>query len=266
MTAGTFLLKEASIYIESDEAAGWGLGFPVFLFFFMSFVTNILLLNALIAIMSDTYDRVVLQVRDILLELDGVPIANDGTIQLPGTHDLVRVTFSYLVYRAARDQPLKMVVLRNHERLEFVVPARPQPELLLVCKQPLPKPSYLAVGGLIFVPLMSPCAAARPRRDRGSPSVSARSAYDSGHFSHRYEQLIPRRKLDDVLKQPAYEGQQIVLLLMVLRAEVNVGYEDLLGQVATLNGEPIRSLRGLKEQVESISPDLPPDGPPLISR
>ena len=39
-----------------------------------------------------------LQVRDILLEIDGVRIANDSTIQLPGTHDLVRVTFSYLVW------------------------------------------------------------------------------------------------------------------------------------------------------------------------
>ena len=76
----------------------------------------------------------VLQVRDILLELDGVKIANDGTIQLPGTHDLVRVTFSYLVYRAARGHPLKLTVLRQHERREFTVPAMPQPELLLVCK------------------------------------------------------------------------------------------------------------------------------------
>ena len=67
----------------------------------------------------------VLLVRDILLELDGVRIANDGTIQLPGTQDLVRVTFSYLVYRAARGQPVNLSVLRNHERLEFVVPAQP---------------------------------------------------------------------------------------------------------------------------------------------
>ena len=28
----------------------------------------------------------ILYARDILLELDGVPIGNDGTIQLPGTH------------------------------------------------------------------------------------------------------------------------------------------------------------------------------------
>ena len=49
----------------------------------------------------------VLAVRDILLELDGVKIANDGTIQLPGTHDAVRVTFSYLVYRVPRGHPLR---------------------------------------------------------------------------------------------------------------------------------------------------------------
>ncbi len=166
----------------------------------------------------------VLRVRDILLELDGVAIANDGTIQLPGTQDLVRVTFSYLVYRAARGHPLRMTVLREKRRVECVVPANPQPELLLVCKQPLPRPSYLVVGGLVFVPLMSP-----------------------------YEALIPRRKLDSVLRKPESEGQQIVLLLMVLRAEVNVGYEDLLGQLSSLNGTPVHSLRGLKEQAECIA-------------
>ena len=162
--------------------------------------------------------------RDILLELDGVPIGNDGTIQLPGTHDLVRVTFSYLVYRAARGHPLKLTVLRQHERREFTVPAMPQPELLLVCKQPLPKPSYLIVGGLVFVPLMSP-----------------------------YEALVPRRKLDSVLKRPAFEGEQIVCLLMILRAEVNVGYEEQVGQLSQLNGVHIKSLRDLKEQVEVVS-------------
>ena len=62
-----------------------------------------------------------------------------------------------------------MTLLREKERHEFVVPARPQPELLLACKQPLPKPAYLVVGGLVFVPLMSV-----------------------------YESLIPRRKLDAV--------------------------------------------------------------------
>jgi len=157
------------------------------------------------------------------MELDGVRIANDGTIQLPGTQDLVRVTFSYLVYRAARGQPLRVGVLRNHERMEFEVPAQPQPELLLVCKQPLPRPSYFVAGGLVFVPLMSP-----------------------------YEALIPRRKLDAVLRQPSVEGQQIVMLLMVLRAEVNVGYEEHSGRLASLNDVPITSMRHLKESVEAI--------------
>ena len=68
-----------------------------------------------------------------------------------------------------------------------------------------------------------------------------------------YEALIPRRKLDEVLKQPSFDGQQIVCLLMILRAEVNVGYEEQMGLVAEVNGEPIKSLRGLREQVESVS-------------
>lgn len=113
-------------------------------------------------------------------------------------------------------------MLRDREKHEFDVEARPQPELLLICKQPLPKPSYLVVGGLVFVPLMSP-----------------------------YEALVPRRKLDAVLRQPAFEGEQMIVLLMVLRAEVNVGYEELLGLVESFNGEPVLSLAQLKERSEN---------------
>ena len=69
-------------------------------------------------------------------------------------------------------------VLRDHERRTFRVPAMPQPELLLVCKQPLPRPSYLIVGGLVFVPLMSPYAASgypRTRDDTRGPRLHCRS-------------------------------------------------------------------------------------------
>jgi len=169
-----------------------------------------------------------LAVRDILLEVDGVPIANDGTIQLPGTPDLVRVTFSYLVYRAPLGQAVGFVVLRDKERISLTIPAKPQPELLLACKQPLPKPAFVVVGGLVFVPLMSV-----------------------------YESLIPRRKLDSVLRKPAVEGEQVVMLLMVLRAEINIGYEELTGHLATLNGQKVQSLRWLLERVEQIESEQP---------
>ena len=55
-----------------------------------------------------------------------------------------------------------------------------------------------------------------------------------------------------MLRQPSFVGQQIVVLLMILRAEVNVGYEEQVGQLAELNGEAVESLRGLKEQVEAV--------------
>jgi hypothetical protein len=71
-----------------------------------------------------------------------------------------------------------------------------------------------------------------------------------------YEALIPRRKLDLVLRQPEFDGQQIVLLLMVLRAEVNVGYEEQSGQLSMFNGEKVQSLSHLKALVEAID-----DGP-----
>ena len=89
-------------------------------------------------------------------------------------------------------------------------------------------PQFAVVGGLVFVPLMSV-----------------------------YESLIPRRKLDSVLRKPAVEGEQVVMLLMVLRAEINIGYEELTGHLATLNGEKVQSLRWLLERVEQIESEQP---------
>lgn len=45
----------------------------------------------------------------------------------------------------------------------------------------------------------------------------------------------------------------MVLLLMVLRAEVNVGYEELLGLVDTFNGETVSSLAMLRQRVEAVA-------------
>ena len=44
-----------------------------------------------------------------------------------------------------------------------------------------------------------------------------------------YEALVPQRKLDAVLRTPRFDGEQMIVLLMVLRSEVNVVYEELLG-------------------------------------
>ena len=95
---------------------------------------------------------------------------------------------------------------------------------------------------------------APPKRPMPTPHRPIGAVLTSrGWRGHRYEALIPRRKLDAFLKRPSFDGEQIVVLLMVLRAEVNVGYEEQVGQLAALNGEPVKSLRGLKEHVEQIA-------------
>ena len=60
-----------------------------------------------------------------------------------------------------------------------------------------------------------------------------------------------------MLRKPKEEGEQVVMLLMVLRAEINIGYEELAGQLASLNGEKVRSLRWLLERVEQIEAEQP---------
>ena len=65
--AGISLFNTYSMLLgefDVETYVGGGLGSSAALFFYTTFVTNIVLLNALIAIMSDTYDRVTETLRE----------------------------------------------------------------------------------------------------------------------------------------------------------------------------------------------------------
>ena len=103
-------------------------------------------------------------------------------------------------------------MLRQGRRIRLTVTAAPRRPRLLPARQPIPRPQWVVLGGLVFTPLLPD-----------------------------YEGLVPKCKLPDIHGPPTKECEQVVVLLRVLQSEVNIGYEDICGMLDTFNGEKVAS-------------------------
>lgn len=169
----------------------------------------------------------VLKPGDVLLEFDGVRIANDGTVHL---RQRERIYFSYLITLKPTGAMAKVTVLRDGEVLSFDLPVAPNDLLVPVhCYDRLP--SYYMYAGLVFVPLTQP-------------------------YLHEYGEdwmnTAPRRLYDKAMHGMMQKpGQQIVVLSQVLVDDVNTGYQQFQTlQVLRVNGTEVLNLAHLKELVE----------------
>ncbi|MBA0876262.1 hypothetical protein Goshw_011748 [Gossypium schwendimanii] len=201
--------------------------------------------------LSDAYG--VLKTDDIILEFDGVPIANDGTVPFRNRE---RITFDHLVSMKKPNETALVKVLRNGEEHAFTITLQPVSNSfkgvvftsmvkmsgdLQVKLQPLVPvhqfdklPSYYIFAGLVFVPLTQP-------------------------YLHEYGEdwynTSPRRLCERALRElPKRAGEQLVILSQVLMDDINAGYERLAElQVKKVNGIEIKNLKHLCQLVENCS-------------
>lgn len=194
---------------------------------------------------------------DIVLSIDGVPIADDGTVpfrtqaESNGATAGERIGFDFLVTRKVVGEPIIVEVARKTEegigasvhirKLELT--ASPIQKLVPRTRGVDAKPSFLVVGGLVFVPLSVPWLETRFQRSLGE---------------------APPQLLQKIEAFKEEEGEEVVVLAKVLAAEVNYGYEDFMCMPVTRFGvygrgssrlDPeekttkIRSLRHLRDLV-----------------
>lgn len=132
-----------------------------------------------------------LQKGDVLLEFNGVPIANDGTVVFRHRE---RMFFSYLVTLKPTGCQCSLKVLRDGEIQDFNVDLQPMDALVPVQLYDH-MPSYYMFGGLVFMPLSQPYL-----HEYGEewPNTCPRRLYD--------------KALNSLMKQPE---QQIVFLSQV---------------------------------------------------
>jgi S1-C subfamily serine protease len=169
----------------------------------------------------------VLRVGDVLQNLGGYSIANNGTIFYEESY---RMALHAVLGMHFVGQPLKVQVLRDGKPLELIVILK-EPAHLVPMANYDKDPTYYIYGGIVFQPL----------------TLDYLEEWSS------WPQKAPRE-----LVQTYYRGvrseeqQQYVVVTQILADRVTVGYETISEQgVLKVNGQQPRDLRHLIELLEA---------------
>jgi S1-C subfamily serine protease len=158
-----------------------------------------------------------LQKDDVLLGIDGHPIACDGRVDLDGES----VDMSEVVERKFEGETIRFDVLRGGRRLSVEFPLRGTSPLRMQSMAYDTAPRYLLHGGLLFQPLDRNLLASM-----GNGDLRIRRTFNEFATRHLY------------LKRPEF-----VVLNRILPDSVNADSDgQRTGIVDTINGVPIRSL------------------------
>ena len=158
-----------------------------------------------IDILIDSPARNILTVDDIVLSIDGVPVANDGTVEFRKGE---RTSLNYVVQKKHINDYATLKILRNGAvkdvRVRLTVPMNS--ERLVPFEQYDVKPEYYINGGLVFSPLT-----------KNYLLEWGRQWFFSAPTKLLYYYQNEVRKDD---------RKQVILLVKVLADEINLGYHD----------------------------------------
>jgi len=172
----------------------------------------------------------VLKPKDVILKLDGIPVANDGKIPFrPGE----RVSLTCYIQTHFIGDTVQVRVLRERQQITLDCPVN-------VIQRLVPahfgdqSPPYLIVAGLVFTAL-------------SIPYLEASRAWDD-YVSDNISNLLG--KVHEPLE---HDSDQIVVLAQVLAHRENLGYDHLADLcLEKVNGQPVRSLSHLKSLIDTI--------------
>jgi hypothetical protein len=167
----------------------------------------------------------VLHPRDVITTVDGMPIANNGTVQYRGQH---RTRYDVgLVGKYVGDKvPLDLVRAGERVRVELVL----GPWLPLVPRARYDKPpQYFVYGGLVFQTLTRDFLTTWEKWWNKAPKEFLYYYYSGERSSSRHE---------------------VVILTQILADEINVGYSHLYNEaVVAVNGAMPRDLNDFVGQL-----------------
>jgi S1-C subfamily serine protease len=170
----------------------------------------------------------VLQRDDVLLEMEGVPIGNDGTIPF---REHERVYWRCALLDKFSGDKVKVKLMRNREILDTEVTVGDVP--YLVPSQQYDKmPTYFVYAGLVFQPLTQP--------------------YLVQEWGKEWRQRAPIKYLDATfygLKR--FPDEEVVILSQILSSDFTVAFKKYEGYICKkFNGTPIRNMQHLVALVE----------------
>lgn len=166
---------------------------------------------------------------DVLVSIDGLPVASDGTVPMEGE----RLEMAEVVERKFKGDTVHFEVIRNGQKIPVAVPLdHPWPFSLQANAYDV-RPRYLIHGGLVFQPV------------------------DANFMrAHNPEDLRLRYHFDQFLTQALHlKKPEIVVLSGILADPVNAYAGDFrYGIVEKVNGHPIRGLEDLAKAIDEDTP------------
>jgi len=164
----------------------------------------------------------VLKPRDVLLAVEGHPIANDLTVALPG---IGRVHYSIVYQSQQMGERVAVSILRDGKKLEKAIRLKPHTPLLSG-RRTTALPRYLVFAGLVFQPL---------------------SADYFDYFDSPPPSLVSAAWNHGVTK----ERREVILMQRVLPHRVNRGYQSWTEEVVRLvNGVAPRDMAHLAQIID----------------
>lgn len=164
----------------------------------------------------------ILERNDVLLEIDGLPIYSDGSVEMEGE----RVDMAEVVERKFAGDKVKLKVLRDGKELDLeVAPNSPWPIQMMANRYGV-QPQFVVFGGLVFQPLSLGLLRSRTIND----------THILYNFSYFLEKEIYR------------ETPEIVIFSGILPDPINTyfnGYTNSI--VEEINGKKIRTLRDVSQ-------------------
>lgn len=170
----------------------------------------------------------VISPEDVILSVDGLPIAEDLTVEVPG---IGRVRSDYTIYRKQVGEAVPLTLLRKGRRIEAKLTAGNPPSLVPGNFTQYGR-DYFVFGGLVFQPLTRDYLYYSKMATEGCYNT------DLDYYVYYHNFRTPDR-------------DQVVLLSKVLPAPLNRGYQRLVDViVGTVQGERVRDLGHLVRLME----------------
>ena len=179
--------------------------------------------------LSQAFD--VVKERDVILEVQGHVVADDGTATFRNDE---RIEYVHFVRSMHVGETLSLKILREGNEMDLAYQLSLKDHLVPMLHAVDCLPSYFISGGLVFVPLSQPFLEAM---------------YGGGRKSNRRSD-IPSAVITLINENKKSRDQQVVILLQVLAHEVNHGYKQMVVPCQTFNGEPIINLQYLAQKVD----------------
>lgn len=183
-----------------------------------------------VKVFSDSPAAEVLQPGDVLLEVDGFPIAADRTIEW---RENQRTNYHFAVDRHHVGDKLPVRIARGGEEIsaKIALGATPPTRSLVLNEKYDQRPRYYIYGGVVFVPL--------------NMNLIKRWG-NSWHSKAPVEYLYARNQWSDS------DQRELVVALKVLPARVNLGYHDWKNWIIhTVNGHSVADFDEFAQLIES---------------